>query len=291
MSVILQPHEIAEKCFLIEALYWLAFNRYPLEFLDHKGERIRSSYEHIMDLETIVPEYDSYILPEETARIGILPDPHYKEAIDEDVLEAEFEEWERVFSDFLEIYKTKFYVALREGQINSYAKKLPFSSMPEAKDALFNDESFDLLDMEDIKIPCESWRLEKINWDGGYLEAGENVYALISFVTQDVLKAFPALDTKVSEGVMYVSGQYVLEEDCVNIPDLKTKRGRPSFSWEDFYAEVAIRLRDDLIPCKQEAFIVEMQEWCFNNWGRRVARSTILEKVSPLHNRAFPKKS
>jgi hypothetical protein len=39
-------------------------------------------------------------------------------------------------------------------------------------------------------------------------------------------------------------------------------RGRPPFNWESFHVEIAMRIKSNSFPEKQEALIADMQKWC-----------------------------
>jgi hypothetical protein len=61
-------------------------------------------------------------------------------------------------------------------------------------------------------------------------------------------------------------------------------RGRPPFNWGAFHVEIAMRIKSNSFPEKQEALIADMQKWCCENWQQEVGRSTILQKVKPYYD-------
>jgi hypothetical protein len=100
---------------------------------------------------------------------------------------------------------------------------------------------------------------------------------------------FPAPDGEDAKSVSLVAGQYILNDDQPEKIKKTGQRGRPSLDWDTFFLELAGRIKNNDLPEKQEAFILEMQEWCIKHWGKEVARSTLLQKISPFYQRYVTK--
>jgi hypothetical protein len=77
MPTFLQPVLVPERCYLFEALLWVAFQRLPILTTDHEGVDIRQSAENRESGEAgyAVKVIDDYIFDEECDRAGIPQDP------------------------------------------------------------------------------------------------------------------------------------------------------------------------------------------------------------------------
>jgi hypothetical protein len=78
--------------------------------------------------------------------------------------------------------------------------------------------------------------------------------------------------------------RFLLLDDTKITAPTRIILGRPSFKWDEFHLEIAERLQKGVLPTKQKAFISEMQQWCKTQWGREVARSTLLQKIKPYYD-------
>jgi hypothetical protein len=80
MPTFWQSVEVPERCFLHEALLWLAFQRLPVAFYNDRNEEIRSASEYEG------PELESPggpLTDEECKRADIPSDPHFHHLVDE----------------------------------------------------------------------------------------------------------------------------------------------------------------------------------------------------------------
>ena len=65
----------------------------------------------------------------------------------------------------------------------------------------------------------------------------------------------------------------------------ETLRGRkPSYDWESFFLEVAVRIDQDGLPEIQAEFEKTMAVWCLDTWGKEPAESTVRSKISRVYN-------
>lgn len=290
MPSILIPQDVADKCYLKEALFWVAFNRYPEEYFDLDREPIRTSYQHVGGLTADIPEFGDFVKPEESKRVGLPIDPFYLQMMEDFDVLLEYgkacSSWQEKLCDFLDIYQSKLFMSLKQGEISAYGRKLNYSSFDKAHVCLDN-KKFDILELKEELIPADLWNSSGINWDNHYLETKDSVFVLIMLRTEALVSCFPPEVEQDAKNVIFSSGQYILTD---NIKPLNKGKGRPSYPWADFYAEVVSRALSKQIPKKQEAFILDMQDWCKTNWGVEVGRSTILQNISKIHKVIHDKK-
>jgi hypothetical protein len=302
---ILTPKELAPKCYLFEALYWIAFNRYPIvENYDEHGNDYRFNEESFFDFEVPI---ETDLTLEECERIGLPPDP---KAIDDYFLEPdkirelqniikdqkdkldlerklvisikyydELKIWELGFEDFIEIYKSKLFIALKEGKLEGWGLK--GCCYPEDETADTDEE-----ERVYVKIPPSSWRLSETNWSDCSLidETTGSLYNLIPLDTEKLLKLFPGSKPEAATNVMVLAGQYILDNGQKLNPRRSSNKGRrPSLDWDKVHVEIARRFKIDHLPDKQEAFIAEMEAWCIKEFNHKPGRSTLLQKISPYY--------
>lgn len=303
---ILLPVEIAPKCYLIEALLWIGHQRYPIIMnYDEHGDDDRFCDEFIYDYYIPV---DTIVTEEECQRSGLPPNPEthdtyhsepeqIKEILgmgleQEDVsrlkkeLIASIEHhdklniWQEVYEDFIEIYKSKLYIALREGQLQSWGHICAANNATEEiKEQYCSDDTISF-----VPIPKERWRLSNINWENGHLSDDQIEHHLVHINTEELLKLFPSPQPESTNNISMLAGQYVLDDKESNNTLSTRRKGRPdSIKWTAFYVEVALRIKDGPLPHKQESFIQDMRDWCFEKFKHRPARSTLIGKISPYY--------
>jgi hypothetical protein len=312
---LLLPHDIAKRCYLDEALFWVALQRFPLASITEKGIDEREDQEYIEGLEPRIP-FESPVTDEECRRVGLEQNPEYRDFADETYhslpehirtllrihplpeddrvrLERELEEaiqfhrqqavWESDFSAFVEVHKAKLFLEFREGRLGVVGKRLPrrtFTGSARNLEAT-NWRGWDSCTWD--PIPADFWLFKKINWSESYAEGRNAAYALILVDTEMLFHCFPPPDPEHFGGVAKIANDLVLIKD--KSPTHRAAiRGRPPFRWDEFHLELAKRLRNGDVPAKQEAFITEMQTWCEARWHRKVGRSTLLQKVKPYYD-------
>lgn len=309
MKIILTANQIAEKCFLEEALLWAGFYRYPLFAMNKEDEDIRFDPEFQENYEAYVPDWFGCIPSDDAVRVGLPPNPQYdaillgeaygypdtikellqmdieesqKERLRKDLIEAEKKmaeqtAWDSKYEEYIELSKTKIFVALREGRLKAYGRPIPADGTDD-KWSYWTDNKHE-------EIPATFWRLESIKWEQSTSENEKGHYCHICIQTDQLFEFFPEPDAEGTKTVCLVAGQYVMDESQV-LPQLKIEnRGRPALDWDAFHLVLTDRLMSNDLPEKQEAFIAEMQDWCFRNWNRKVARTTLLQKISPYYKR------
>lgn len=306
MIEVLTPTEIAPKCYLFEALYWVAFNRYPIiDTYDENGDDIRFSEEFIYEFD--IPLHQG-LTPEECNHIGLPADPesidvyyakpeqisrilemdlsredrqtYEKELVESIEHHKNIDIWREHFNEFIEIYKSKLFVALKEGLISSWGTIVASANAPEETKQLYGQQE----ELSFNKIPSRSWRLNNIDWEKCSLKKGDLYYYLIHINTGELLQQFPGSEPELATNVLTLAGQYLLDSDQSQKPKRTSNRGRrPSLDWNKVHVEIARRFKIGDLPEKQESFIAEMEAWCFETLNHRPGRSTLLQKISPYY--------
>ena len=82
MTIILTPSNVAEDCFLDEALYWVAFLRYPVEMIYENDVDVRFDPEYNDEYEAKTHLLDDVVTSDECRRVGLPPNPSYESLID-----------------------------------------------------------------------------------------------------------------------------------------------------------------------------------------------------------------
>ncbi len=83
MTIILMPSNVAEDCFLAEALDWVAFHRYPIEMITESNVDRRFDPEYNEEYEASPPYLDD-ITSDECRRVGLPPNPSYESQFADD---------------------------------------------------------------------------------------------------------------------------------------------------------------------------------------------------------------
>lgn len=296
MVTVLNPVEMAERCYLSEALFYLAFDRLPLSFVTDNDIDARLDYDwHGGDLfEPFLPGGHG-VTEAECKAAGLEPDPGilletlrkgFDEPLDSTASATErrrrqrHETWIAKFQEFLDDYRLKLIKPLLEGRLRALGKKLPGNPKISAVKewGLKND----YWDIPWEPIPAKFWAAPMIDWYMCYAEGWGATHVLIQVYTDDLFSEFPIPSSGVARDVKQMGDNFVLL-DSTQISS-GTKLGRPALKWDEFYLEVAKRLQNGALPQKQESFISEMENWCRNQWGREVARSTLLGKIKPYYD-------
>jgi hypothetical protein len=314
IKTILAPQEVAEICFLSEAVMWAAFNRFPLASTTTDGWDGRREFEWMEGLD---PKLDEDIPDDaESAFAGLPSRPTYEERLPwnqhrppehirrslaaelhdeyrenfQHELEASIEfhaamsVWDEEMKGLLDIHQSRLFMALREGKLEAEGIKLPEKTC-EASLVVLDQTKWEGWNKRQwVGIPPDFWRSDRINWRKSWAEGREAAYALIQVKTEALFDRFPPPQPSGS-AALRVGHNWMLPatEDDAHLP--RKSRGRPSLDWDSFHVEVAARIRASPLPEKQEAFIAEMQEWCSKEWRQQVARSTLLQKIKPYYDR------
>jgi hypothetical protein len=78
MLTLLIPHPMPERCYLSEAVLWVAINRIPMGFVTENNIESREDYEYLDDTEPYVPD-GGIVSVEECEQSGLEPNPYWEE--------------------------------------------------------------------------------------------------------------------------------------------------------------------------------------------------------------------
>lgn len=183
MITVLHPATLAEWCFLSEFLYWLALRRFPLAIYDLDGGDFRFSREGELYASSAIESPVSYA---ECEFAGLPPNPRYRALLEDGIatdaksleemeqyIEAlsgtdredliarrqnaldqvkEIEEWDGEFTRYLDYFKSKLFIDLREGKIVAYGIELKATSDAEIDELVEKNE----LRVEEMNISAIS---------------------------------------------------------------------------------------------------------------------------------------
>jgi hypothetical protein len=309
MPTFWQPVEVPERCFLHEALLWLAFQRLPVALYNDRNEEIRSASEYEG------PEIESPggpLTDEECKRAGIPPDPHFHHLVDEsprplqtyhdlesqyghdeamrrikdamDKEQADYEracmEWQTHHDGATEYAASQIFVALRDGRLRASGRLLPSQNVYEVASLKADERHWGDLPLTDI--PRAFWSLKGIHFDISAAQNSETYYCHVGLRTEDLLTVFPGDRRRI--GAEHIGDTIVLNETAHSTSQ-PTSRGRPSYPWERFHLEVSALLQRNELPAKKEAAIQHFQSWFERELRIRPSRAAIGEKLTPYYDR------
>jgi hypothetical protein len=157
LVTVLVPAEMAEDCYLSEALLYVALGRVPLSFPTEYGIDARADYEYHRD-EEIKPFLPGGHDPTETEckAAGLKPSPgwatpetdpngHLDELDPNGHLDELFEKqrkrqenWNAKLQDFFDNHRLELFASLHKGRVRTFGKKLPGkSTIDDVKDFEF----------------------------------------------------------------------------------------------------------------------------------------------------------
>jgi hypothetical protein len=188
MLTVLIPHRMPERCYLSEAVLWVAINRIPYGFVTENKIESREDYDYFDNMEPYVPD-GGIVTVEECEQLGLEPNPYWEEAhIDpealQDLLRSEKDEnqrrelqkmlseskdyrkrlteWDANFKQFVDVRRNKLFLSLSEGRVGAVGKKLPQPTLEWSSDL---DERKWLRNSPWEAIPATFWISYKIDWD------------------------------------------------------------------------------------------------------------------------------
>jgi hypothetical protein len=308
MTTYWQPVEVPERCFLDEALLWLAFQRLPITFYNNENKEIRSASEYEgPKIETP----SGPLTDEECTRAGIPPDPHFHHLVDEsprqtykdlepqyghdEALEriqeamhkeqADYQragaEWQRHYDGATEYAASQIFVALRDGRLPASGRLLPSLNVDEAIASLEAEERY-VGDLPRTDIPRAFWSLKGIHFDISAAQNAHAYYCHVMLRTEDLLSVFPGGRHPIAAEQV---GETIVLNETAHRTTPPTSRGRPSYPWERFHLEVSALLQGNGLPTKKEAAIQHFQSWFERELGIRPSRAAIGEKLTPYYDR------
>jgi hypothetical protein len=314
---LLIPAPLAERCYLIEGLMWVALHRFPLSSStpgaswDNRveEERIAGAAPFLPNDLTVTdeecvkadlpqnPAYealregkeydDRYVVADMLAGGGLPED--YEQSLRE---AAAFHErqaaWDLEFEAFLAEPKAKLLSALQQGQV--------MGSGIEVRSGILGG----LTDLKDFRWPgvpsppgLESiWRYYPMMppWrpiTSGFWSAGQVHWNGCWAESADTAHCLIVLWTEDLLRVFpppppeKVSNVVKLAVTLALVDTtIGRRRGRRPYDWLSFHQEVARCIRANRLPQKMESLISQMSAWCLAAWGKSPARSTMAQQLS-----------
>lgn len=304
---VLTPTAVVPYCYLYEALLWVAVQRLPFAEPGENGDRRVETNE----FESTDPPIEFMAIDdEECERCGLPPNPEYAAIFDEELysgmtqvlekletsdpevalrlakgreFEAKVKAWDDLFEDYLDLPRSRLFIALREGKIDAVGKPLPSGADDDFPASYDDDEWLDWVALPWQRIAASDWTSSRVNWEYCRLVAKPSTHTLIQIPTGQLLAAFPPVSEPAGQAVRIGSVFQIVDQPMA----VRGTRGRRPFDWDGFHLELAKRVRANTFPSKQEALVAEMQAWCERNWGRRVGRSTLVQKIGPYYAAFF----
>ena len=130
-------------------------------------------------------------------------------------------------------------------------------------------------------VPRAAWISENVDWTRSDLDGRKKRYRFVVVGVEDLLKNFPSVDDVGAKSVL-MGTTLVMTENSAREQVL---RGRKSYPWDEFWIEVAFRASRGKLPQKLEAGVEDLRQWWFEKWGKRVGRSTVLQRLSRYYKR------
>jgi hypothetical protein len=309
---VLVPYEVADRCYLSEALLWAAFSRLPLKILNDQADtRDEGNYDAAF---VQSPEIEP-VTSDECKRIGLSPRPipesadshlsledlclrverersddkkyqlqraHY-EAVK---FQSRLSDWYREFDKFVDEPRLKILQALQEERLCATGKMLPRSTIMASVEFMAKESWSPPQHIDRERIPPDFWSAAEIDWGEsfaeGHTEDREVAYGLILVDVAHLLKEFPLPNGDPYGGVRK-AGDYLVLTSPDEIRG-GPKQGRPPFRWDEFHLQMTKRVMEGLPP-KKDAFILEMEEWCLDKWNHRVGKSTLAQMIKPYYDK------
>jgi hypothetical protein len=198
----------------------------------------------------------------------------------------EIEEWDREFEQYLEYYKSKLFVDLRDGRLSCAGISL--SAIDAAGvNKLIEENDLQLEQMEFSAIIQKEWIYSKIDWENSVLYGSECSYCWVRVDVKSMLTTYPLPETPTIGAIRKLCDAYIFESADVNDAPREARRGRPSLPWDSFHVEVAARAKAGRLPDKKEAAISELGEWFRDAHGLAVSRTSIGQKLTPYYQVLF----
>jgi hypothetical protein len=196
--------------------------------------------------------------------------------------------WQASCDAYLEYFKARIFVDLREGKIQGSAVEVP---QKDESEAIEFSEGINLAKQPIVQIPPEIWLASEIDWENSAIVANSSVFYRVHFSTEAMIAAYPIPSSPVIGKVVPVGDLYVL--DALDHAELTmpSRRGRPPLPWDRFHLEVAALAKEDSLPRKKEAAIHQFAEWFRIEFGISVSRSSIGQKLAPYYDRFVRSKS
>ena len=189
-------------------------------------------------------------------------------------------EWQTSLDNYLEYFKARLFVDLREGKIHGSGIEIPAKDEDGAV-AYIQADGFDLSEQPTIRMNEALWTPTKIDWVNSALIGDRCVYCWVHFSTEAMISAYPISSPLAADKVNPVGDLYVLDGAGHGEPAVPSRRGRPPLPWDQFHLEVAALIAAGALPRKKEAAIHHFVEWFREEFGMSASRSSVGQKLTP----------
>ncbi len=320
MKYILNPTPIAEKCFLIEALYWVAFNIYPEEaFITENGKNMREDTEYHDQIEINIPEeFDSFFTEDVCKKYGLpksylaeyirenhdypFPSDHSQKTLDilqrkdgVDDYSIDEEEIEQIKRDIagqkeFEEKQNLFNVALEnflevpkmELFIALKKKKLKvYSRYLIPDDEDGEDDGF----LVHTEMTYNKFEFQDVKWNDSMIEGDGCLFPHVLIDVKSLFSVFPESDLEVVK-VNSLNGIYIIDDNNKELTNVNFKSAtsgrKPKVNWDLVHPYIAKRIKETgWNLSKQDALADEVKTWIKENLKEEIGISTIKAKLKP----------
>ena len=289
---------IPEKCLLNQVLFWVAFQRPPVDTPQLDPSQEISDWNHEVLAGAgyacdVIDFWHFYLEDSECAAAGLPPDPRQAALLedriswdgegDEDLV-REMNDWRPRYQAAVEYPASRIFVSLKEGKLSASGISLPDPDVDKAF-AILEERGERIYDLPVVAIPTRFWSLRGIDWELNAARSGHEHYCWIRLKTDDMLKTFPLQESVPAFGLQRIGTNFILNEAAKDLAELARPRGRPAFPWEAFHVEVADLLLRGELPDKKEFAIQLLQDWFAKNLNQRPSWAAIGAKLKPYYDR------
>jgi hypothetical protein len=120
-------------------------------------------------------------------------------------------DWQRLCDRYLEYFKSRLFVDLREVKIQGSAIEISGRNEEEVN-AYMEAQNVNLTDQPVVKVPHDSWIFSNIDWENSALITNQSVYYWVHFSTKEMISSYPIPPAQSAEDkVNPVGDLYVLD--------------------------------------------------------------------------------
>lgn len=191
--------------------------------------------------------------------------------------------WDSAIEEALEAPKLKLLLALKEGKIKAFGRRLLGKELEEG-----------ILEFPDfMEIDLKFWQYKSINWNDSIINSQEVHYIHILLNLEDLFKAFPEPEPEIVS-IKSINGTLLLDVNKSDNEDFKKNyvpRGRPSNNCIELHVEIAKYIKKYGILPKQMALISHLNDWYQKEFGKRISETAIKTYLKPYYQSEELKKS
>lgn len=168
----------------------------------------------------------------------------YLEACNNPNFDAQLRVWNNKINAYLEPARHELFLKLFKGEISAFGnlmKELTCDDEAAGKSLLETDDLRDYVSWKEAtEIEKGFWLFKEIDWYECYASSERKQYASIYLRPKDLLEHFP-VPQSFSEILISDNSKRIKSDSA----KLETRGRKPKFPWDDFHAEVAMRMMRD----------------------------------------------